>query len=89
MKVNSQSYDTLINIIKPYVEWDCMKHKINWRPAKKQWEYSGKFTEDQITEIRDLREAKSAREIANQFEVHVNTIYAIVSGRSWKHMEAA
>ena len=89
LKVNSQSYDTLINIVKPYIEWDCMKHKINWRSAKKQWEYSGKFTEDQITEIRDLRETKSAREIANQFEVHVNTIYAIVSGRSWKHMEAA
>lgn len=83
LKFSKASYDNLIRLVKPFMLWDCFKHKIEWRPAKKQWEYSGKFTLEQIKEIKELRKTKSAREIATMFNVHVNTIYAIVSGRSW------
>jgi hypothetical protein len=87
LKMNSTSYDNLIDLIKPHVPWDCMSHKIEWRPAKKQWEYSGKFTLEEIAEVKELRKVKSAKEIAQLFGVHVNTIYAIVSGRSWANVE--
>jgi len=83
LKFYSSSYDNLINLVKPYCLWDCFKYKTEWRKAKEQWEYSGKFTLEQISEIKELRKNISARQIADMFNVHVNTIYAIVSGRSW------
>lgn len=86
LKMNSTSYDNLINLIKPHVIWDCMQYKIRWRPAKQQWQYSGKFNPEQIAQIRELRKEIPAKEIAKRFGVHVNTIYAIVSGRSWKQV---
>lgn len=33
------SYDNLIDMIKPYMLWNCFEHKIQWRPSKKQIEY--------------------------------------------------
>lgn len=87
IKVNSRSYDNLIELIKPFIVWDCMSHKCKWRRAKKQWEFSGKFTEQQVLDIKEKRKHISAKDIAKEHDVHVNTIYAIVSGRSWTHLE--
>lgn len=84
IKITKSSYDNLIEIIKPFMLWDCFKHKIDWRPAKKQWEVNGQFTLEQVKEIRELRKSKSAKEIAVIFNVHPNYIYSIVSGRSYK-----
>lgn len=84
LKFSKSSYDNLIHVVKPFMSWDCFKHKIEWRPAKQQWEYSGKFTLEQIKKIKELRKTRNARDIATMFNVHVNTIYAIVSGRSWR-----
>jgi hypothetical protein len=84
LKFSKSSYDNLIDIIRPYCLWDCFKYKTEWRAARKQWESSGKFTLEQIKEIKELRKTLTARQIAEMFKVHVNTIYAIVSGRSWK-----
>lgn len=39
-----------------------------------------------LKKIIDMRKKITAREIADIFNVHVNTIYAIVSKRSWKHI---
>lgn len=86
LKFHKSSYDNLIAIIKPYMLWDCFAYKTEWRPAKKQCEVSGLFTEQQVREIVELRKIKSAKEIAKQFNVHVNHIYSLVSGRSYKHI---
>lgn len=87
LKFSRDSYDKLIALVSPYMLWDCYRYKIEWQPVKKQWETSGKFTEDQIKDIIKMRQNKSAKEIAKLFNVHVNTIYAIVSGRSWSHLQ--
>jgi len=87
LKFTKAGYDNLIHLVKPYMLWDCFRHKVEWRPAKRQWEYSGKFTEEEAREVIRLRETHSAREIAKMKNVHVNTIYALVSGRSWGHLK--
>lgn len=84
IKVNSTSYDNLIQLIKPHITWKCMSHKIKWRRAKKHYEIHGQLNEEQVTEIRNLRKSISAKEISKQYNVHVNTIYSIVSGRSYR-----
>lgn len=86
IKLTKSSYDNIIDMIKPYCFWDCFKYKTEWRPAKKQWETSGKFTEEQAKQVLEMRKTIPAKEIARFFGVHVNTIYAMVSGRSWGHL---
>ena len=87
LKFHSKSYDNLISLIKPYMLWDCFAYKTKWRPAKTQREVSGLFNDQQIIKIIELRKTKTAKEIAKQFNVHVNHIYEIVSGRSYKHIK--
>ena len=87
LKFSRSSYDNIIALVKPYMLWDCFAHKVEWHRAKKQWESSGKFTEKQAKEIIEMRKTKNAKEIAKIFDVHVNTIYAMVSGRSWGHLQ--
>lgn len=87
LKFYSKSYDNLINLIKPYMLWDCLVYKVQWRPALKQHEVSGHFTDEQVKEICELRRTKTAKEIAKQYNVHVNFIYELVSGRTYKHVK--
>jgi Mor family transcriptional regulator len=82
-----ESYDNLIFMIKPHIIWDCFEYKKAWRPAKTKWEITNKITENDVLEILKLRKNISSKEIAKKFNLHVNTIYSIVSGRSWKHLE--
>jgi len=87
LKCNSKSYDNLIELIKPYVIWDCMSHKIKWRPAMEQWQISGKLTEDDVLQIFKLSEIHKQHKIANIFNVHKNTISSLLRGDSWKHLQ--
>ncbi|RDJ35658.1 MAG: hypothetical protein DWQ19_12635 [Crenarchaeota archaeon] len=86
LKFSKNSYDNLISLVKPYMLWKCFDYKVKWHRSLKQWEVHGKFTEKQVLKILELRKTKSSKEIAKQFNVHVNTIYALVSGRSWSHL---
>jgi hypothetical protein len=86
IKFTSNAYDNLIELIKPYVIWDCFKYKIEWRPAKKHYETHGRFTKEQIGEIIEMRKTKTAKDIAKIYNIHVNSIYSIVSKRSYKNL---
>lgn len=86
LKCNSTSYDNLIDLIRPHVIWGCMSHKIKWRKAKKQWEYSSNLTEQDIFQIYELSKTHKQHEIAKKFGVHKNTISSILRGDSWQHL---
>lgn len=45
-----------------------------------------KLTAEQVLEIRRRFEAEPARALAQEFKVAPANIYAIVEGRSWKHL---
>jgi len=86
LKCNSTSYDNLIDLIRPYVIWDYMSHKIKWRKAKQQWEYSSLLTEQDVLQIYELSKTHKQYEIAEKFSVHKNTISSILRGESWQHL---
>jgi DNA-binding CsgD family transcriptional regulator len=86
IKFTSNSYDNLINLIKPHVIWDCFKYKIEWRQAKKHHEIHGRFTKEQIDQIIQMRKTHTSKEIAKIYNIHVNSIYSIVSRRSYKNL---
>ena len=86
LKFSSKSYDMLISLIKPYVIWDCMKHKVKWRRAVHQREHSSDLTERNVLEIYELSKTRKQYEIAKKFGIHKNTISSILRGESWKHL---
>ena len=86
LKMNSTSYDNLIHLIKPYVPWACMKHKIKWRKALKQWEYSNKLSENDVLNVYEMIKTHKRKEIAKFYDVHEHTISSILRGESWKHL---
>jgi len=45
-----------------------------------------KLTEEQVKEIRENRKGKIARELADQFHVHIRTIEKIRAFQTWKHI---
>ena len=86
LKFSRGSYDNLIEIIKPYMLWDCFAYKTQWRPAQQSWETHGKLTEEQVKQIIVLKKTKTAKELSKQFNVCMDAIYKIASGRSWRHL---
>jgi len=81
-----RSYDNLISIVKPYMLWDCFAYKVEWYPAKKQWESSGKLSEVQVKEIIKIGKTKSQKETAKKFNISHSAINKIVNHKSWKHL---
>lgn len=57
----------------------------SWSPEQrmKQWRAMSKLTEDQVREIRRAKD-KTARQLAKQYGVHINTIQNIRDGRTWR-----
>lgn len=86
LKIHSDSYDNLIELITPHVTWKCMAHKIKWRRAIKQWEYSGKLTEENVLKIYEMSKTHKQYEIAKMFGVHRNIISSLLRGDSYKHL---
>ena len=96
LKIYSRSYDNLIQLIKPYMLWPCFEHKIRWREALNnqtrkpisEWNrHSGALTEKDVMSILKMNKTKSQQEIAKQFGVAQTTISAIITGKTWKHLD--
>lgn len=88
LKFNGDSYDKLINIVKPYMLWKCFEYKIKHREAKKNWSRNLKINEEQAKKIIALKKLNiTTKEISTMFGLHKNTINQIASGRSWKNLD--
>lgn len=66
--------------------WNCFAYKTEWRPAKKQWEYSGKLIEAQVKEIIKIGKTKSQKQTAKDFNISRSTVNRIVNHKGWKHL---
>lgn len=62
-------------------------HKDNVQDCIRNGNYKGKITQAQAREIILLAVHFKGVEIAEFYEVHPKTIYAILSGRTWKHVD--
>ena len=88
--VGRDSYFEFIEMIKPHVEWDCFKYKIdtsgyNKQPHRGETHSGSIITEEKVREIFKLRdEGMLQKDIKKQ--VGVSNISAILSGEQWAHL---
>lgn len=79
------SYDNLLNLIKPYFSWHCFKYKL--RKRKKSLNGMAKLKEKDVLKILDMHNKNYTNiEIANKFNLHKDHVQTIVAGRSWKYL---
>ncbi len=84
LKFSRSSYDKLINLIKPYMLWDCFNHKIKHHDSKTDW---NRLTKEQAEQVLFLKNTMSIKEMAEKFNVIPRSIYRIISGESWNHLQ--
>lgn len=88
--VGRGSYFDFIEMIKPHVEWDCFKYKIDTSGYTKEphrgEDHSGSIlTEIDVREIFTLRDnGMKQKDIAEK--MGVSNISAILSGEQWSHL---
>ena len=64
-----------------------MSHKINWRLAKQQWQYSGKLSETNILEIFKLSKNHTQYKIADYIGVSKGIVSSLLTGKTYKHLQ--
>jgi hypothetical protein len=83
---NRNGYLPFLNIVSPHIPYECFKYKIrideNYDTARRQ----SVFTEDEVTEMRELRKKGwLQREIADKFATQQGTISAILNNKTHKN----
>ena len=84
------SYFDFIEMIKPHVEWDCFRYKIdtsgyNKQPHRGETHSGSILTENNVREIFRLRdEGMLQKDIAEK--MGVSNISAVLSGEQWSHL---
>lgn len=76
IKFNGKSYDNLINMIKPYMLWDCFQYKIDWRDIKVKNPKT--VSADGIKKIIELKKYKTSKEIAKIFNINRASVDRII-----------
>jgi len=90
--VGRNSYFDYIDLIKPHVQWDCFKYKIDDTTYNKVEQVGGNHSQAKLNEV-DAQEIFSLREqgwlhreIANKFKVSQANITQILNGKRWAHL---
>jgi len=91
IRIPVSSYFDFLEIIKPHVEWDCFKYKLDDSYSKKPHRGENhslhKLTEDMVKEIFTLSESGwSNKKIATKFNVTKSAVSLILSGKIWHHL---
>jgi len=90
--VGRKSYFDFIDIIKPHVQWDCFKYKIDDITYNKieqigENHSQSKISETNAKEIFSLRDQGLLhREIAERFKVSQASVTQILNGKRWGHL---
>lgn len=90
--IGKKSYFDLIETIKPHVEWDCFKYKLdtttyNKIPQVGENHSMSKLKDDEVKEIFNLKlSGKQNKEIAEQFGISRSAISLILNGKRFKHL---
>lgn len=90
--VGVSSHKDLIHLIKPHVDWDCFKYKLDDSYSKLphvgENHSRTKLVEKDILEIIDLRKSGiSVKEIAKTFKMTNAAVSMITSGDRWRHLK--
>lgn len=89
--IGVESFKSVVDLIKPYVAWDCFQYKLdsNYQKIHQSGEYhsQSKITEKDAKSIIGLRKAGiSVKDIAKKFNLTSGAISQITSGARWSHL---
>jgi len=90
--VGRKSYFDFINMIQPYVKWNCFQHKLdtdtyNKNPQTGERHSLSKLTEKQVKQIFKFRDqGMLQREIAKKLEISSTNISLILGGKRWSYL---
>jgi len=80
--VKSGSWKTLLDIIRPYIIWDCFRYKVKYRDRDLQ-----RLTDKQTMEIYEMRkEGAKYREIAEKFKISISCASAASNKKTKSHL---
>ena len=90
--IGCKSYFHFMEIIRPHIEWDCFKYKIDTSKYTKESQVGEKHSQAKMTE-QEIREMFALYEngwkqnkIAEKFKVTSSQITMILNGKRWKHL---
>jgi predicted transcriptional regulator len=89
--IGVESFRHIVDLIKPYVAWDCFQYKLdsNYQKIHQAGEHhsQSKITEKDAKSIIGLRKAGiSVKDIAKKFNLTSGAISQITSGARWSHL---
>jgi transcriptional regulator with XRE-family HTH domain len=90
--IGKKSYFDFIEIIKPFVKWNCFQYKLDTTTYNKtsnvgETHPMAKFTEKDVKEIFKLKKQKTqSKDIAKKFNVSGAAVSSVLNGRRFKHM---
>jgi transposase len=76
----------LIYYIPNYPPSPSLKIKVTMHERKFRQNNPVKLNESKVRLIFDLAQTKSVKEIADIFDVNINTIYRVLKGATWRHI---
>jgi hypothetical protein len=78
--VYSECYKTFIDLVKPYMNWPCFDHKIQYRESQLRF-----VKEDDIPKVVEwYKSGKTLKWIANEVNTSLSSISAILNGKRRK-----
>ena len=82
--ISKNSYDNLMNMIKPYMIWKCFEYKVNWHPVTPSWGRTTKLTCDDVLDIRNLASTVSVNDLSKKYQVKNYVINKIIKRKTFK-----
>ncbi|MCK9459606.1 MAG: hypothetical protein M0R80_08205 [Proteobacteria bacterium] len=83
IRVRTESYKALIDMVKPYMLWNCFAHKILYREASRKYISD----EEAIKIFEDYNSGMKQKDIAVKFKTDPSTVSAILRGKRKKHLK--
>jgi transcriptional regulator with XRE-family HTH domain len=80
--VRAESYKTLIDLISPYMLWDCFEYKIQYKDSNRKFISD----EDAYAIVEYYKNGKTQQEIADILGVSINPISSVLRGVRKKHL---
>jgi hypothetical protein len=82
IKIKVSSYHDFIDLVSPYVLWNCYQYKIDTSNYNPQFHC---LTEDKVKEILKLYDEKtSQKELSEKFDVSITTVSDILRGKRFR-----
>jgi LAGLIDADG DNA endonuclease family/AP2 domain len=80
--IHPDSYRTLVELVAPYMKWDCFKHKIQYRDVCNKPTYD----DEAIAMVEMYKKGHTLKEISKVLDKSINVVSDVLNGKRKKHL---